>query len=73
MKERDGLGSTECETIDLGDERSKKRAILLAKSLSAQPVASVPQDWGWAKKCNQFVELGLMLGFDFPQKLQKAT
>jgi hypothetical protein len=46
---------------------------LLAKSLSAQPVASVPQVWGWTKKYNQFVERGLMLGFDFPQKLQKTT
>jgi hypothetical protein len=61
-----GWAGAGCETIDLGDERSKKRAILLAKSLSAQPVAGVPQDWGWAKKHNQFVECGLMLGFEIP-------
>ena len=44
-----GWASTEFETIDLGDERRNKRAIRLAESLSAQPMASVPQtSGGWA-------------------------
>lgn len=44
-----GWAGTEFETIDLGDERRNKRAIRLVESLSAQPMASVPQACGdWA-------------------------
>lgn len=41
-----GWAGTEFETIGLGDERRNKRVIRLVQSLSAQPLASVPQASG---------------------------
>ena len=36
----------EFKTIDLGDRRLNKRAVLLAERLAANPVASIPQACG---------------------------
>lgn len=74
-----GRAGTEFETIERGNGQSKKRAIRLAESLLDdltrihRAFAAAACAAAATKKFNQFVERGLMLGFGFPQKLQKAT
>lgn len=51
--------ATEFESIDLGDKRLNRRAVLLAEQLASNPAASIPQACGgWAESAAAYRFLG---------------